>query len=301
MEHQYHKLLEDILTYGQKTEDRTGVGTLSLFGYQMRFNLQDGFPAVTTKKLLWKLVVGELLWFLEGSTDERRLAELTFGKPRSELVGKKTVWTANADHQGKLLGYTNNDYEKQLGPVYGKQWRKFSPDTSIGETVYGWQDQIARIIKEIRTNPSSRRIILTAWNPMVLEQQALPPCHFACQFRVYNNKLSCLMTQRSGDAGLGIPFNIASYSLLTHLIARECDLEVGEFVHSIGDAHIYLNHIDQVKEQLSREPYPLPELWIDGSFQLHDRLDFGFDLHDNERILLLNYQHHPFISAPMAV
>jgi thymidylate synthase len=301
---QYHRLLEDILNLGEDVKDRTGVGTRSIFGYQMRFNLQEGFPAITTKKLTWKAVVGELLWMLEGSTDERRLAELTYGKPREVLVNKQTIWTANADNQGKALGYVNNDYEKQLGPVYGSQWRKFGPDTSMGERLEGYVDQISNIVHQIRTTPDSRRIILTAWNPMTISVMALPPCHYAAQFRVYGNKLSCMLIQRSGDTALGIPFNIASYSLLTHILARECNLEVGDFVHTIGDAHIYLNHMDQVEEQLLRKPYDLPTLHIDDDFSLEPLLTnsrYKFPLDTVDKFKLINYVHHPAIKMDMAV
>jgi len=298
MEHQYHQLLEDILKHGQETTDRTGVGTLSLFGYQCRYDLSEGFPAVTTKKLAWRAMVGELLWMLEGSTNERRLAELTFGRDRKQLVGKRTIWTDNSDNQGKALGYTNNDYEKELGPVYGHQWRYFSADETEGF------DQIKWLLNEIRTNPNSRRLILTAWNPPRLSDMALPPCHYSAQFKVYGNNLSCLLNQRSADSFLGVPFNIASYSLLTHLIARECDLEVGEFIHSIGDAHIYLNHIDQVKEQLSREPFPLPKLEIDDDFDLTLVInDYWrkFPSDSVDKIRLVGYNSHNTIKAPMAI
>lgn len=293
---QYHKLLEDILEHGEDVNDRTGVGTRSIFGYQMRFNLAAGFPAVTTKKLAWKAVVGELLWFLEGSTDERRLAELTFGKHRTELVGRSTIWTANADAQGKTLNYINNEFTKELGPVYGSQWRDFN-----GFSVYKGKDQIADILFQLRKNPDSRRIILSAWNPNQLHQMALPPCHAFAQFRVYNGRLNCQMYQRSADVFLGVPFNIASYALLTHIIAREVGLEVGDYVHTIGDAHIYSNHFDQVKEQLSREEYPLPELNIDDQFDLSDRLKNGFRLNDVDCFKLTNYQSHDTIKASMAV
>lgn len=293
---QYHKLLKDILEHGQETKDRTGVGTKSIFGYQMRFNLQDGFPAVTTKKLQFKSCVGEILWFLEGSTDERRLAELTYGKNRSELVGKTTIWTANADAQGKSLGYVNNDFSKQLGPVYAAQWRDFGAGRFDGSV-----DQISWIINEIKNNPDSRRLILSAWNPVELSKMALPPCHVLCQFRVYNGNLNCQMYQRSADAGLGVPFNIASYALLTHIIARECGLGVGDFVHTIGDAHIYLNHIDKLKEQLERPLFPLPELVISNNFDLERGLDFEFEIGDADKFTLKNYLHHPTIEMDMAV
>jgi thymidylate synthase len=303
MEHQYHQLLEDILNHGEKTEDRTGVGTLSIFGYQMRFNLQDGFPAVTTKKLAWKSCSAELLWFLEGSTDERRLAELTYGKPREDLVGKRTIWTDNADAQGKALGYVNDNYEKQLGPVYGYQWRNFGGASWIRDSCGGF-DQLKWLVNEIRKNPSSRRLILSAWSAEQIELMALPPCHYTAQFSVRGNKLSCMMTQRSGDAFLGIPFNIASYSLLTHIIAKECNLEVGDFVHTIGDAHIYLNHVEQVKEQLSRDPYDLPKLYIDDDFSLEPSLNnarYKFPLNTVDKFKLVNYISHNTIKAPMAV
>jgi thymidylate synthase len=293
---QYHKLLEDILEHGEDVNDRTGVGTRSIFGYQMRFNLSAGFPAVTTKKLAWKAVVGELLWFLEGSTDERRLAELTYGKHRADLGDKSTIWTANADAQGKALGYINNKYVKYLGPVYGSQWRDFN-----GFSVYKGTDQIKTILHQLRTQLDSRRIILSAWNPNQLYQMALPPCHTFAQFRVINGRLSCQMYQRSGDAFLGIPFNIASYALLTHILARESNLEVGDFVHTIGDAHIYSNHFDQVKEQLSREEYPLPKLEIGADFNLSDRLKNDFNLDDVNQFKLTNYQSHDTIKATMAV
>lgn len=294
---QYHKLLEDILEHGEETTDRTGVGTRSIFGYQMRFDLTAGFPAVTTKKLAWRAVVGELLWFLEGSTDERRLAELTYGKDRTELVGKSTIWTTNADAQGKALGYVNNEFTKELGPVYGSQWRRFNRDATIGIE----EDQISWLINEIRANPDSRRLVLSAWNPNQLREMALPPCHAFAQFRVYNGSLSCQMYQRSADAFLGVPFNIASYALLTHIIARECNLEVGDFVHTIGDAHIYNNHLEQVREQLSRDEFPLPHLHIDDSFDLMSGLDHHFDIDVARRFTLQNYQHHDTIKADMAV
>jgi thymidylate synthase len=285
----YHKLLEDILEFGEDVSDRTGTGTRSIFGYQMRFNLQDGFPAVTTKRLAWKSVVAELLWFLEGSTDERRLAELTFKENRLSLSQKQTIWTANADKQGKDLGYRNTFMRKELGPVYGSQWRNFNGD-----------DQIKTIIGQIKNNPDSRRIILSAWNPPEIDKMALPPCHTFAQFRVYNGKLSCQMYQRSADAFLGVPFNIASYALLTHIIARHCDLEVGEFIHTIGDAHIYNDHFGQVKEQLSRDHYPLPELEINPTFKL-ELNDTHFRIDEINSFMLTNYLHHDTIKANMAV
>ena len=254
---QYLDALRYIVETGEDVSDRTGVGTRSVFGYQMHFNLQNGFPAVTTKKLAWRSVVGELLWFLEGSTDERRLAERTFAKDRTELIGKDTIWTANADAQGKALGYANNELIKELGPVYGHQWRKF--DGIEGEKEKK-TDQITWLIGEILTNPDSRRLILSAWNPNQINEMALPPCHTLAQFRVMNGKLSCQLYQRSADMFLGVPFNIASYSLLTHMLAQLCNLKIGTFVWAGGDCHIYNNHTNQVAQQLKRKPQNLPTL-----------------------------------------
>jgi len=297
---QYHDLINHILEYGEDVNDRTGTGTRSVFGYQMRFNLQDGFPAVTTKRLAWKSVVGELLWFLEGSTDERRLAELTFGKDRTELVGKHTIWTANADAQGKALGYVNNDFTKHLGPIYGYQWRNFGGSSWIADAANGF-DQIQWLINEIRSNPDSRRLILSAWSAEQISLMALPPCHTFAQFRVYNGKLNCQMYQRSADVFLGVPFNIASYALLTHLIAKECNLEVGDYVHTIGDAHIYNNHFNQAEEMLKREPYELPILNISDTFNLMEGLDKQFKTDSVNMFSLQNYKSHPTITAEMSV
>lgn len=282
---QYHDALKHILDSGELVTDRTNVGTLSLFGLQMRFNLQDGFPAVTTKKLAWKAVVGELLWFLEGSTDERRLAEITFEKSRKELVGKNTIWTANANKQGIELGYPNNDHCKELGPIYSKQWRGF-----------GGVDQIEWIIDEIEHNPDSRRIILSAWNPPEISSMSLPPCHTLCQFRVYNGKLNCQLYQRSADFGLGVPFNIASYSLLTYMLAQICILEVGEFIWTGGDCHIYVDHIDAIKEQLTRVPYDLPTLVMPKFYSLEQLLKTR-----TSDYVLENYVCHEAIKMSMAV
>ena len=295
--HQYKKLINDIIVHGENVSDRTGVGTRSIFGYQMKFDLADGFPAVTVKKLAWKAVVGELLWFLEGGTDERRLAELTFGKDREDLVEKKTIWTANADKQGVDLGHYNDEYIKDLGPVYGSQWRKFSYFQGDPRGV----DQVLKVIQQIKETPDSRRIIMSAWNPMVLNTMALPPCHVMAQFAVRNGKLHCQMYQRSADVGLGVPFNIASYALLTHIIARECNLDVGTYVHTIGDAHIYNDHLYSLTEVLEREPYQLPTLEIDESFNLIERLSAGFKTKDAFLFKLNNYQHHPEIKMNMAV
>ena len=286
---QYLDALQYIFDNGEEVTDRTGVGTKSVFGYQMRFNLQEGFPAVTTKRLAWRSVVGELLWFLEGSTDERRLAELTYGESRSELVDKTTIWTANADKQGVDLGYINTTLTKHLGPVYGAQWRNFN-----GE--HPKCDQITNIISEIKNNPDSRRIILSAWNPLQIEQMALPPCHTMAQFRVMNGKLNCQLYQRSADMFLGVPFNIASYSLLTHMLAHICDLEVGEFVWTGGDCHIYMNHLEQVQEQLTRDERKLPYLFMPPFCDLETLLNTR-----TSDYKLIGYDPMPSIKAPMAV
>lgn len=287
---QYHELLKTILENGTNKEDRTGTGTTSIFGYQMRFDLQKGFPLLTTKKMAVKAIISELLWFLEGSTDERRLAEIHYGDTRTNLKGKKTIWTANADEQGKKLGYINNEFVKRLGPVYGKQWRKIKDNNN--ENI----DQIQEIITTIKKNPDSRRIILNAWNVSEIKEMALPPCHILAQFYVNDNKLSCLMYQRSADVFLGVPFNIASYALLTHMIAQVTGLQVGEFIHTIGDAHIYNNHIEQVNEQLQRdtELYELCTLKLDPTITDIDKFTM-------ESIEILNYQSYDAIKADMAV
>jgi thymidylate synthase len=284
---QYLDALKYIQKNGEIVQDRTGVGTRTVFGYQMRFNLQEGFPAVTTKRLAWRAVVGELLWFLEGSTDERRLAEITFEADRTEIWEKKTIWTANADAQGVELGYRNDDLYKELGPVYGSQWRDFN-----GEGF----DQIRYIIRQLTTEPDSRRIILSAWNPNQLEDMALPPCHTLSQFKVINGKLSCQLYQRSADMFLGVPFNIASYSLLTHMLAQICGLEVGEFVWTGGDCHIYKNHNIQVMEQVGRRPRKLPKLEMPAFNTLDELLETT-----TSDYKLLDYDPMDSIKAPMAV
>jgi thymidylate synthase len=284
--------MNKILSYGVHKSDRTGTGTISKFGPQMEFDLREGFPLVTTKKMGVKSIISELLWFLEGSTDERRLAEIHFGKPASELIDKNTIWTANADAQGKALGYTNTDLVKELGPVYGKQWRDTAEHTGEG-TVFPI-DQIANVIKSIKTNPDSRRHIVSAWNVAEVDEMALPPCHTMFQFYVEDGRLSCKLYQRSADMFLGVPFNIASYALLTMMIAQVCDLEPGEFIHTFGDAHVYSNHINQCYEQLSREHFALPTMIIDPTIKNID--DFTMD-----SFTLVDYESHPAIYAPMAV
>jgi thymidylate synthase len=282
---QYLDALEHILENGEDVSDRTGVGTRSVFGYQMRFNLRDSFPAVTTKRLAWKSVVSELLWFLEGSTDERRLAEILFEKDRNELTDKNTIWTANADVQGKALGYRNDDEHKFLGPVYGSQWRNF-----------GSFDQIETIIDQIKNDPDSRRIILNAWNVPEIPDMALPPCHTMSQFKVTNGKLSCQLYQRSADMFLGVPFNIASYALLTHMLAHLSGLEVGDFIWTGGDCHIYSNHTEQVKQQLERTPVAGPVLQMPEFTTLDELLATKTSAY-----ALLDYDPMPTIKAPMAI
>lgn len=279
---QYLNALKYVLDNGTDRKDRTGVGTRAVFGMQLKFNMADGFPAMTTKKLPWKSVASELLWFIEGSDDERRLAEILHGTRDKE---KTTIWTANAN-----AGYwkPKAKFDGDLGRVYGVQWRKWkSPD---GKEI----DQLANAIRLIKENPTSRRIIVSAWNPGELNQMALPPCHAFFQFFVADGKLSLQMYQRSCDMFLGVPFNIVSYSLLVHMVAQATNLKAGEFVHTLGDAHIYHNHFEQVKEQLARKPFPLPKLWLNPEIKNID--DFKM-----EDIKLENYESHPAIKAPMAV
>jgi len=274
---QYLNDLQYILDNGVVGEDRTGTGTVSVFGMQTRYDLTKGFPAVTTKKLAWKSVVSELLWFIEGSGDERRLAEILHG---TRDASKQTIWSGNASAS---YWTPKAKFEGDLGRVYGVQWRDF-----------GGVDQLTELVEGIKKDPYGRRHILTAWNPGELDQMALPPCHCFAQFYVRNGKLSCQMYQRSSDFFLGVPFNIASYALFTHMIAKVCGLGVGDFVHTHGDAHIYNNHIEQVKEQLSRTPLELPDLWLNP-----DITDITkFTMAD---IALLDYKSHDAIKAPMAV
>jgi thymidylate synthase len=262
---QYLDLLQTILDHGIEKGDRTGTGTLSLFGYQTRFNLQDGFPILTTKKLHLKSIIYELIWFLRGDSNVKYLNE----------HGVR-IWDEWADEKGNL------------GPVYGVQWRKWR--TADGRIV----DQISRVVDQIKTNPDSRRIIVNAWNPGEVEKMALPPCHLLFQFYVANGQLSCQLYQRSADVFLGVPFNIASYALLTMMMAQVCDLEPGEFVHTFGDVHLYSNHFEQARLQLTRQPYPLPQMKINPEV----KSIFEFQYEDFE---LRNYQYHPHIKAAVAV
>lgn len=262
---QYLDLMRRILNEGQSKGDRTGTGTISLFGHQMRFDLSKGFPMVTTKKLHMKSIIYELLWFLRGETNISYLKEHDVG-----------IWNAWADDDG------------ELGPVYGEQWRKW--ETEGGQVV----DQIAEAIKMIKTNPDSRRIIVSAWNVGALDKMALMPCHAFFQFYVNNGKLSCQLYQRSADVFLGVPFNIASYSILVHMMAQVCELEVGDFIHTIGDAHLYTNHLEQARLQVSRECLGLPKLILNS--EKMDIDDFTY-----EDFEIQDYQHHPHIKAPISV
>jgi len=279
---QYHELLRHILETGIHHEDRTGVGTLSAFGYQTRFDLNEGFPIVTTKRVPFRWVAEELFWFLSGSTDEKDLRE------RGVDIWQEWATTEQTARFGRMEG--------DLGPVYGYLWRSFGGDYPKMNGV----DQIARLINEIVQNPNSRRLIVTGWDPRVCDDVALPPCHTLFQFKIESGRtLHCQLYQRSADAFLGVPFNISSYALMTHLVAHVCGLEVGEFIHTFGDLHIYSNHLDQVNELLSREPLPRPTLEIvnaNGLKGLEGLLSFKY-----ENLNLENYQSHGKIAAPVAV
>jgi thymidylate synthase len=311
---QYLDLCKHVLETGAKKEDRTGTGTVSVFGYQMRFNLNDGFPLMTTKKTAFRLISSELLWFLKGDTNVKTLIEdrnpiwdewafeqwvksseysgpdmTDFGRRASKDLEFAAVYKIEMDAFKKRVLEDEEFAAKyaDLGPVYGKQWRSWSTgDEPI--------DQIANLIEGIKNNPDSRRHIVTAWNPSEVEDMALPPCHLLFQFYIADGKLSCQLYQRSADIFLGVPFNIASYALLVHLIAHECDLGVGEFVHTLGDAHIYANHIDQVNEQLTREPKELPTLKLN----IEGKSIFELETKDIE---LENYDPYPKIKGPIAV
>jgi thymidylate synthase len=262
---QYHQLMQHVLDHGTHKQDRTGTGTTSVFGYQMRFNLADGFPMLTTKKLHLKSILHELIWFLKGDTNIQYLKE-----------NGVSIWNEWADEQGNL------------GPVYGSQWRSWpAPD---GQSI----DQISQVIQQIKNNPDSRRLIVSAWNVGVIPQMALPPCHAFFQFYVADGKLSCQLYQRSADIFLGVPFNIASYALLTHMVAQVCDLQVGEFIHTLGDAHLYTNHLEQAKLQLTRDFKSIPQLKMNPAIK--DIFEFKF-----EDFSIEGYDPHPHIKAAVAV
>lgn len=284
-EDEYLDLLHTVMNTGEKRDqERTGTGTRSIFFCHLNFDLEAGYPLLTTKKVNFKAIASELLWFLEGSDDERRLAEILYGKEREDLVGKNTIWTANADTQGVNLGYQNDYLVKRLGPVYGVQWRNF-----------GGVDQITELVNNIKTNPQSRRHILSAWNVGEIDKMALPPCHTFSQFYVTNDKrLNCTMYQRSADLFLGVPFNIASYSLLVYMIAHVTGLTPGMYNHVFGDAHIYEDHFDAVKEQLQRTSKKFPKLKIRRPIKIID----DFMMEDFE---VIGYDPDPFIKASMSV
>jgi len=262
---QYLDLCQRILNEGHEKADRTGTGTISIFGHQMRFSLQEGFPLLTTKKLHVRSIIHELIWFLRGETNIRYLKE-----------NGVSIWDEWADEEGNL------------GPIYGHQWRSWPGKGD--ETI----DQIAQVVEEIRKNPNSRRLVVTAWNPADIPEMALPPCHCLFQFYVQDGRLSCQLYQRSGDVFLGVPFNIASYALLTHMIAHVTGLQVGDFIHTLGDAHIYLNHLDQVRLQITRDPRPLPKLVI------HRQVDNLFDF-KYEDFSIVDYHPHPHIKGEVSV
>lgn len=263
--HQYHQLMQHVLAQGVQKSDRTGTGTLSVFGYQMRFNLADGFPMVTTKKLHLKSIIYELLWFLNGSTNNDWLKERGV-----------SIWNEWAAPDG------------ELGPIYGYQWRSWPAPS--GQHI----DQISEVVNSIKTNPDSRRLIVSAWNVADIPRMALAPCHAFFQFYVADGKLSCQLYQRSADIFLGVPFNIASYALLTHMVAQQCDLEPGEFIWTGGDCHLYSNHLEQVELQLSRKPFPLPQLVI--GRKPDSLFDYAF-----EDFEIVGYECHPHIKAPVAI
>ena len=307
----YLELLTDVLNNGEERDDRTGVGTISVFGRQLRFNLKDGFPAVTTKSLAWRSVVSELLWFLEGSTNEHRLAEIkNDNKPYNQLTEseKKTIWTLNSENQGKSLGLSNGE----LGPIYGYNWRHWKAlagkgHSKLGKTItYANQefDQLTNVINEIKNNPHSRRLLVSAWNVPELENMALPPCHYSFQFYVSgseNQYLSLLWNQRSIDSFIGLPFNIASYALLLHIIAKMTGKIPLELIGNFGDTHIYKNHIDVVKEQLKRTPHKLPTLKMPDLDYQNMSLDEILKSVKSSDFKLENYVHDDTLKAQMAV
>lgn len=311
---QYLDLLQDVLDNGTERDDRTGVGTIAVFGRQIRFNMADGFPAVTTKALAFRSVISELLWFLEGSTNEHRLAEIkNDNKPYAELTEKerKTIWTANYENQGKALGYTDGE----MGRIYSAQYRGFRGVKEIKDPMYNQDgslhgynvyydtvvvDQVSDVIEQIKNNPNSRRLVVSAWNPAELNVCTLPPCHILYQFDVDGDKLSLIWFQRSVDCGTGLPFNIASYALLLHIVARMTGKIPHELIGSFGNTHIYKNHIEQVKEQLSRMPHKLPQLQLPSNAD-YSNIDSFLKSVKTSDFKLLNYEHDAPLKYPMAV
>lgn len=311
---QYLDLLQDVLDNGTVRDDRTGVGTISVFGRQLRFNMADGFPAVTTKALAFRSVISELLWFLEGSTNEHRLAEIkNDNKPYAELTEKerKTIWTANFNAQGVQLGYKDGE----LGRIYGCQYRSFRGVKEIKDPMYNQDgsihgynvyyqtievDQVKNVIEQIKHNSVSRRLLVSAWNPVDLPTMSLAPCHFSYQFDVDGDKLSLMWNQRSVDCGTGLPFNIASYALLLHIVARMTNKIPHELIGSLGNTHIYKNHIEQVKEQLSRTPHKLPQLELPEHAD-YSNIDSFLKSVKTSDFKLLNYEHDEPLKYPMAV
>lgn len=312
--YQYLNLLQDVLDNGTERDDRTGVGTISVFGRQIRFNMADGFPAVTTKSLAFRSVVSELLWFLEGSTNEHRLAEIkNDNKPYAELTEKerKTIWTANFNAQGVQLGYKDGE----LGRIYGCQYRGFRGVKEIKDPMYNQDgsihgynvyyqtveiDQVKNVIEQIKHNPVSRRLVVSAWNPADLPTMSLAPCHFSYQFDVDGDNLSLMWVQRAVDCGTGLPFNIASYALLLHIVARMTGKIPHELIGSLGNTHIYKNHIEQVKEQLSRTPHKLPQLELPANAD-YSNIDSFLKSVKTSDFKLLNYEHDAPLKYPMAV
>lgn len=314
----YIQLLIKILNTGETVVDRTGVGTLAIFGEQLKFDQTEGFPGVTTKKLAWKSVVSELLWFLKGSTNVNELRALLYGEEHRYNLDKKTIWDANYEAQGKALGYDNG----YLGPVYGGQWRnrkdivhtdsydgsgdvledqgykQIAYDTAIGENYYERRvDQVKNLLERAKTNPECRRLIVTAWNPEEQHLMTLPPCHYGFQIRITGDYIDLLWTQRSVDTFLGLPFNIASYALLQAIFARILGKKPRYLTGQLGDTHIYKNHTAQVLEQIGREPLELPKLWINPDLQTLE----DFENASVDDFLLIGYEHHPALTAPMAV
>lgn len=291
IESDYLNLIKKVMLLGTDIDnDRTGIGTRSIFGAYLEHDLNEGFPLLTHKLVPLHSVLAELYWFLEGSTDERRLAEITYGKPREELIGKRTIWTDNADNQGIALGYENTDLVKELGPIYGSQWRNF-----------GGVDQIKALINSLKNNPYGRRHKLTAWNVPELDKMALPPCHTDALFSVKDGNLHCAFTQRSCDILLGSPFNIASYAALTHILARELNLGVGKLAYFMGDVHVYYNQFDGADEILGREVHQLPTLEISEDFNLADILLGKTPTNIKGKIFAENYVNSGKINIPMAI